>query len=361
MTDFAGRSQGRPTGMRLIRCLRHRITSPGRGLHAIPAWILVIILYFAGSQCLNQPGTWTKESSDQFETVRTYIQSWLAESQIEKSIISSSFLKEKILDDWNNQSRYYQLISVRKPDDYNNAGHIPHAMNIYWIDILKDGNLYLLDTNKTQILYCYYGHGSMIALSILSLLGYKCKSLNFGMMDWNPDALVKAPWDQEAVYPIETEGNSSKSKFAPPVLSSGQTGTKQIIRERASQYLEGEGSPVISASEVRAVTDNWETDEGQYQIIDIRKEKDYRHGHIPHAVNIPWEKILEKSRLKKIDPEKTSIIYSENGQTGQMVTTVLNLLGYRSVNLKFGMMDWNSGYVDKSLIWEGGSHYPVKR
>jgi rhodanese-related sulfurtransferase len=361
MRDPTARPPYPPSGMSRMKRPEKRIISPGRGLRAIPAWILVIIFYFTGSQCLNHPGAGTKESSEQFETVRAYVQSWLAGSQIEKSIISSSFLKEKIVDDWNSQSGHYQLISVRKPDDFGNAGHIPHAINIYWVDILKDENLHQLDTAKTQILYCYYGHGSMIVLSILSLLGYTCKSLNFGMMDWNPNALVKASWDQEADYAIETTINSSKAKFTPPVLTSNETDIKQIIRERASQYLEGEGSPVISAAEVKAVIDSWENEKGQYQIIDVRKKNEYRLGHIPHAINIPWEKICEKSRLNKIDPEKISVIYSENGQTGQMVTTLLCLLGYRSVNLKFGMMDWNMGYVDKSMIWNGGAYYPVER
>ena len=251
------------------------------------------------------------------------------------------------MDGWSNQSKNYQIVSVRKPDDYKGAGHIPDAINIYWIDIVVDENLTRLDSHKILIHYCYYGHGSMLTSTVLSLLGYRCKSHDFGMMDWNLDALVKEPWDQTADYEVETAVNWPKELYPAPVIASDQTGVKSIIKEMARKYLAGEGSPIIRSSGVKAIVDNWDHKKAEYQIVDVRSERDYETGHVPNAINIPWVGIAEIENLRKLDPHRTVIVCSDSGQTGQLATTVLNLLGYHAVDMLFGMMDWNKAYVDR--------------
>jgi rhodanese-related sulfurtransferase/glyoxylase-like metal-dependent hydrolase (beta-lactamase superfamily II) len=323
------------------------------------ALILIFIAVIATSIRSNGI-TNLKDTINKFETIRAYIQAWLSEVDTHKPIISSSYLKQTIVDDWSNQMDKYQIVSVRKPDDYNNAGHIQYATNIYWIDIINDDSLARMSSDKTLILYCYYGHGSMISYTILSLLGYECHSLDFGMMAWNLDALVKEPWDRKADYDVEVHVNESKESYLLPVIASSQSDTKNIIKELASKYLSGEGSPVILPSDVKTIIDNWNSKKVEYQVVDVRTKIEFETGHIPHSINIPLAKIAEINNLKKLDPKRTIIIYSENGQMGQLGTTVLNLLGYNAVNIKFGMMDWNKAYVDRSKQWDGSARYPVE-
>ena len=95
-------------------------------------------------------------------------------------------------------------------------------------------------------------------------------------------------------------------------------------------------------------------------MVDVRSRADYAKGHVPHSVNIPWTSVAEKSSLVQLDPNKTAILYSENGQTGQLATTVLSLLGYHAVDMKFGMMDWNKSCVDSSAQWNLAAGYPVE-
>ncbi len=275
-------------------------------------------------------------------------------------IISSSNLKETIVDEWDNQNEKYQIVSVRKPEDYDSAGHIPHAINNYWVDILTDESIARLDSNKTLVLYCYYGHGSMISLTMLSLLGYNCYSLNFGMMDWNLDALVKQPYDQKADYEVEHTVNRSNQSYSVPVIMTEQTDAKSIIKEMGKKYLSEEGSPVIRSADVKAIIEDWGAKKVEYQLVDVRSSSDYEAGHVPHSVNIPWAKIAEIENLKKLDPQKIIVVYSENGQVGQLATTVLSLLGYHAVNMLFGMMDWNKAYVDSHKQWDGVANYPVE-
>lgn len=297
---------------------------------------------------------------DAFETMRTYIHAWLSEVADDIPIMTSLSLKETIVDDWTRQSSKYEIVSLRKPEDYRLAGRIPNAINIFWVEILADENLARLRSGKTLVLYCYYGHASMLTYTILSLLGYPCCNLDFGMMDWNLNALVKDPWDKKADYEVETAARQVKEKYPFPAATSEGSDAKSMIKDAAKRYFAGEGSPIIRSADVKAIVDKWLEERKQYQIVDVRSRKDYRNGHIPNAINIPLKEIAKRINLSKLDPGKTVIVYSENGQAGQMACTVLNLLGYRGVNLLFGMMDWNSACVDRADQWDDAASYPIE-
>ncbi len=309
--------------------------------------------------CLSPREAYEEETSDRFETIRAYMHTWLSEASNATLIISSSRLKEEILDDWLDQSDKYRIVSVRNPDDYKTAGHIPYAINIYWVDIMKDESLERLDSDKTLILYCYYGHGSMISLTMLSLLGYESHSLDFGMMDWNLDALVKEPWDREADYEVEKAVNMQRESYPLPTIESHLPDAGSIIKERARAYLAGAGSPIIRSSSIKGIVDDWDHKKAEYQIVDVRSKVDYEAGHVPRAINIPWTEIADTKNLRKLDPHRTVITFSDNGQTGQLAATVLNLLGYNAVNMLFGMMDWNKAYVDSPRQWDGAAGYRI--
>lgn len=72
-------------------------------------------------------------------------------------------------------------------------------------------------------------------------------------------------------------------------------------------------------------------------IIDLRRPEDYKKGHIPGAKNIFWLDILKENNLKKLPKDKKILVYCYVGHTSSQVMTLLKLLGYDVVSLKFGM------------------------
>lgn len=78
-----------------------------------------------------------------------------------------------------NQNPYF-LIDVRQPEDYQ-RGHIPGAINIFWLDMLREDNVKKLSVDKEILVYCYVGHTSSQIMVLLDLLGFKVKSLKYGM------------------------------------------------------------------------------------------------------------------------------------------------------------------------------------
>jgi rhodanese-related sulfurtransferase len=319
----------------------------------------IIVTVIAISYCYAHAES-EKNTANKFELIRAYMQNWLAKAAADKIEMPSSYLKEKIVDDWDNQKTKYQIVSVRRTQDDNNVGQIPHAINMFWRDILKDENFARLDSKRTLIICCYYGHASSLSNTILGLLGFNSQSLQFGMMDWNTNALVKKPWNQKADYGVETTANTPSETYPQPTIMSTLDDAILIIKERATAYL-ANASPVIEPPALKAIIDDWEHKQNKYQIVSVTSKNDYDRGHIPHAISISWTDIAKIENLKKLDPKKTIITYSDTGGTGQIASTILNLLGYRATSLMLGMMDWNKSYIDKSRLWDGIANYPVEK
>jgi len=330
--------------------------------HRRRAWptilLFAVLAAIATVDCGRQAGD-VASAPDRFEEVRAHVQTWLWETHEDEVLMPVGELKETVVDDWANQQDRYRIVSVRRPEHYA-AGHIPHATNVAWREAVKQGAFEQFDRDKTTVAYCYIGHGSMLVCTTLNLLGRRCRSVHFGMMAWNVGALGFDPWDGAADYPVEAGPETAGERFAPPTIASERADAQGIIEEQAARVLSREGSPVIGSSDVKAILDDWAAKQREYQLLDVRSREEYEAGHVPHALNIPWRDIAEIENLKKIDPERTTIVYSDNGQTGMLASTVLNLLGYRAVGMRFGMMDWNSAQVVESRAWSGAAGYPVE-
>jgi rhodanese-related sulfurtransferase len=89
-------------------------------------------------------------------------------------------------------------------------------------------------------------------------------------------------------------------------------------------------------------------------IIDAREPNDYREGHIPGAINLPYDEVVtDPERLEKFDPEGKPIIVYCGGGTCEL-----------SMNLGFALV--NAG-KKRVLVFMGGwpewstSGYPIAK
>jgi rhodanese-related sulfurtransferase len=73
-----------------------------------------------------------------------------------------------------------------------------------------------------------------------------------------------------------------------------------------------------------------------YLLIDLCKEKEYKKMHIKGAKNIFWLNILDKKHLKKLDKAKLIILICYVGHTSSQVLTILRMLGYNVISIKYG-------------------------
>ncbi len=73
-----------------------------------------------------------------------------------------------------------------------------------------------------------------------------------------------------------------------------------------------------------------------YFLIDLRTETEYKKLHIKGSVNIFWLDILNDKNLKKLPKNKLIFLVCYVGHTSSQVLTILKILGYNVVSIKFG-------------------------
>ena len=73
-----------------------------------------------------------------------------------------------------------------------------------------------------------------------------------------------------------------------------------------------------------------------YFLLDIRTTDEYKNMHIKGSKNIFWLNILDEKNLKKLQKNKTIFLICYVGHTSSQVMTLLKLLGYNVVSIKFG-------------------------
>ena len=73
-------------------------------------------------------------------------------------------------------------------------------------------------------------------------------------------------------------------------------------------------------------------------LLDVRTEREFRDGSIPGAVNVPLEKLRE--RTSEIPAGQMIICYCQVGQRGYMATRLLRQKGFEAFNLSGGYTTW---------------------
>ena len=270
-----------------------------------------------------------------------------------KPVISAEALFENLND--GDEANDPFLLSVRSAEHYA-VGHVAGAYNIPWREVAKLDNLTYLPTDKQIVDYCYTGHTGQVAATVLGLMGYDVTNLKFGMMAWTDDAEVLAtePFAAPAGYPVETDVNEL------PGAEAGEAGDEFVALAEHIDARLAEWKPVITAD---ALYENLNdgNEENDPFILSVRSREHYELGHVPGAYNIPWREIASDDNLAYLPTDRQIVVYCYTGHTGQVAATVLNVLGYDVINLKFGMMGWtDDAEVLVTDPFAGPAGYPVE-
>ena len=73
-----------------------------------------------------------------------------------------------------------------------------------------------------------------------------------------------------------------------------------------------------------------------YFLIDLRSETEYKKMHIKGARNIFWMNVLDEQNLSKLPKNKPIFLICYVGHTSSQVLTLLKMLGYNVVSIKYG-------------------------
>ena len=77
------------------------------------------------------------------------------------------------------------------------------------------------------------------------------------------------------------------------------------------------------------------------QILDVRTPQEYAQGHIDGALNINVQSDdFKKIAKRKLSKEPTVLVYCRSGRRSLDAAEILTELGYKVVNLKGGIIEW---------------------
>lgn len=92
----------------------------------------------------------------------------------------------------------------------------------------------------------------------------------------------------------------------------------------------------ITAAEAKEIMDSREG----YIILDTRTQEEYDEGHIPGAILIPHEEILEKAEDALTDKNQLILVYCRSGRRSKLAAEDLQKLGYTNIREFGGIIDW---------------------
>lgn len=92
----------------------------------------------------------------------------------------------------------------------------------------------------------------------------------------------------------------------------------------------------ISAKEAKEIMDS----QKGYVILDTRTQEEYNEGHIPGAILIPHDEILEKAETVLQDKNQLLLVYCRSGRRSKLAAEDLVKLGYTNIKEFGGIIDW---------------------
>jgi len=297
------------------------------------------------------------DDANQFEALRTKLASWVDNIKTDIPIKSSRYAKGWIVDQWESQKEDYLILSVQTIKEFNHV-HIPHATNIPYKKILSGHYLDNLDSLMTFVIYSDNGYTGVSTMVLMNLLDYKTYSLKFGMMDWNRQYVTGEVWKKSHNLPVSHDKAISGRVFKYPVINQTNTSLSELIRSRYTSNVLDKVTN-IPISDVKNILQHWESNKSNYQVVSVRRNKDYKVGHISNAINIPMFELMDSEQLRKLDPDKILLVYCDTGHLSELSTTLLNLLGYNAKSIVYGMMGWNDKHIIQKIAWDGVANYPV--
>ena len=92
----------------------------------------------------------------------------------------------------------------------------------------------------------------------------------------------------------------------------------------------------ITAQQAKEMMDT----QSDYIILDTRTQEEYDEGHIPGAILIPYDEILQKAESVLTDKNQLILVYCRSGRRSKLASEDLVKLGYTNIREFGGINDW---------------------
>lgn len=105
---------------------------------------------------------------------------------------------------------------------------------------------------------------------------------------------------------------------------------------QAKESVQGVGYVNITAQQAKEIMDT----QAGYVILDARTQEEYDEKHIPGAILIPYDEVLEKAEGVLTDKDQQILVYCRSGRRSKLAAEDLVKLGYTNIKEFGGIIDW---------------------
>jgi len=112
-----------------------------------------------------------------------------------------------------------------------------------------------------------------------------------------------------------------------------------LIIAAGSACAEAPADATITAQDLAARI----VDDSAPVILDVRSEREFASGHVPGALNVPHDEIVERLSDLGLAPGNEIVVYCESGRRAGASEAVLRNAGFSAVrHLEGDMSGWRS-------------------
>lgn len=263
------------------------------------------------------------------------------------NIISGSDLAKKLADPGEKAKLY--LLDVRKKADYD-KGHIEGTTQVEFPQWAAPDNLSKYPKDKKIVVVCYTGNTAAQTVSGLRMLGFDAVALKGGMNGWAQTSITQQVVNdlQAASYPVVNTPSAETPAPAPAAaaLDKPSDADYKTIAEKANSVfstMPADGDYALNTITPAKLNEKLQNpaEKGKLFLLDLRKKEDFEKvGHIDGAIQVDFTAAAVPDNLKKLPKDKKIIVICYTGNTAAQAMTILRMLDYDAVVMKYGMMGW---------------------
>jgi len=316
-----------------------------RKKQSIILFLLIFTFIFAGcsNNTSNPPANTTAEKTaeaqvvmkgEPFDLLQKASDDFVKKNDL--AFMTAKEVYEKVIVEGNND---YFVVDVRAAADFA-AGNIAGSVNIPYNSAAYEKQIANLPKDKKIVVVCYSGHTASQTAVLWRMLGYDATPMLNGMGGWTNTPGLGTPLLEKAFdYPVETNVVQKGTFDLPNLEATEATNIEELIMQQSQSYLESGKGPVIKPEDVMNSIKNGDS---QFFLLDTRSSDDYKNGHVPNAINIPYKNVAELENLKKLPPNQKIVVIGYTGNDASHAVRILNQLGYDSYAMLRGMRVWTS-------------------
>ena len=236
------------------------------------------------------------------------------------------------------------LIDIRDAKDFA-KGHIKESVNVSPSVIIKHLWDDVIPSQLDKIIIVGYdGNDASYVAGVLRLLNYyNVYAMKWGIGGWNKK-MAENTWIANTVTDysdiLVTKTDSVNAPGDYPYIKSCESTCAEALEKRANDLLQKDYSEVeITIEELLKSPDD-------YYIVNYWPKKYYDKFHLPGARQYePYESLSRKALLNTLPIDKPIVVYCYTGHHAAFVVAFLNLLGYKAINLEYGV----NSFMNKTL------------